>query len=59
MNIGANVELEPRTVDNDASWVLVLGAAGSVGQFGLQVTKLRVFFDTFTNSSVASQDMWL
>jgi len=38
--IGTHIELAPKKVDENSKWVVILGAAGSVGQFSIQIAKL-------------------
>lgn len=40
---GSKIKLEHRKCNDDSKWVIVLGAAGAVGQFAVQVAKLCGF----------------
>lgn len=35
--IGANIELKAQESNTESPWLIVLGAAGAVGQFAVQV----------------------
>jgi len=43
LNVGTHIGLAAKAVDENSKWVIVLGGAGGVGQFAVQIAKLCGF----------------